>query len=126
MPVPDHPKIFHITPASKLPRIIEDGELLSDAAIIGRGGNNVPVGMSNIKRARLVRPVDCHPGLMVGGCVPFYFCSRSVMLFMLHKSNHPDLDWREGQEPIVHLEADMREAVSWAERARRRWAFSLS
>jgi hypothetical protein len=126
MPVPADPKIYHITPVSKLPRIIADGELLSDAAIIARGGRNQPVGMSNIKKARLARPVDCHDGLMVGGCVPFYFCSRSVMLFMLHKSNHPDLDWREGQEPIVHLEVDLHEAVEWATRHRQRWAFSLS
>ncbi len=126
MPVPAHPKIYHITPVSKLPRIIADGELLSDAIIVGRGGPNVQVGMGNIKRARLQRPVECHRGLMVGACVPFYFCSRSVMLYLLHRSNHPELDWRDGQEPIVHLEADMRDAVAWANRQGHRWAFSLS
>lgn len=126
MPMPAHPSIYHITPASKLSTIVADNELLSDAAIIARGGKNVQVGMSNIKAARLCRPIDCQPGLMVGGCVPFYFCSRSVMLYLLHRSNHPDLDWREDQEPIVHLVADLQDAVAWANRNHRRWAFSLS
>jgi ssDNA thymidine ADP-ribosyltransferase, DarT len=126
MPVPANPKIYHITAIANLRRIVPDEELVSDAVMIERGGPEVEVGMSNIKKARLARPVECHPGLMVGGCVPFYFCSRSVMLYLLHMSNHPDLGWREGQEPIVHLEADLREAVAWADHNRRRWAFSLS
>jgi hypothetical protein len=82
--------------------------------------------MDGIKEARLLCPIDCHRHLMVGSCVPFYFCSRSVMLYLLHKSNHPNLAYRAGQKPIVHLEADLRETVAWADQERRRWAFSLS
>ena len=56
----------------------------------------------------------------------FYFCPRSVMLYLIHRANHPELDYRGGQGPIVHLEADLQEAVDWAERNQRRWAFTLS
>lgn len=70
--------------------------------------------------------MSCHPGTMVGDYVPFYFCPRSVMLFLIHKANHPDLTYRGGQEPIVHLEADLHEVVEWAARKGRQWAFSLS
>jgi hypothetical protein len=63
---------------------------------------------------------------MVGDYVPFYFCPRSVLLFLIHCANHPDLTYRGGQTPIVHLEADMHEVVAWAERQGRKWAFSLS
>jgi hypothetical protein len=46
------------------------------------------------------------------------------MLYILHKGNHPDVDYREGQQPIVHLRADFHAVVEWAEVKRRRWAFS--
>lgn len=41
-------------------------------------------------------------------------------------ANHPDLDCRGGQNPIVHLEADLLETVEWADQNDRRWAFTLS
>ena len=82
--------------------------------------------MSEIKQRRLTTPLSSHPDLTVGGCAPFYFCLRSVMLYMIHMANHPELAYRGGQELIVHLEADLREAVCWATRNNRRWAFTLS
>ena len=48
------------------------------------------------------------------------------MLYMIDKANHPDLDYRGGQGPIVRLEADLHETVEWANRKERRWAFTLS
>jgi hypothetical protein len=81
--------------------------------------------MSKIKQRRLTQiEVDCHSGTKVGQYAPFYFCPRSIMLFLLHKGNHPDLDYKEGQEPIVHLMADLHESIAWAERNRVRWAIS--
>jgi len=58
--------------------------------------------------------------------VPFYFCSRSIMLYVIHSANHPELAYRGGQQPIVHLESDLHEVVQWAAANGRRWAFSLS
>ncbi len=40
--------------------------------------------------------------------------------------NHPELVYRGGQDPIVHLEADLRDTVAWADQNRLRWAFTLS
>ncbi len=82
--------------------------------------------MNSIKQYRLNNPLDSHPGLRVGDCVPFYFCSRSVMLFVIHKRNNPELAYQEGQGPIIHLEADLRQAVDWANASGRRWAFTTS
>ena len=48
------------------------------------------------------------------------------MLYLMYQANHPEMQYRGGQEPIVHLEADLREAVAWAERMGSRWAFTLS
>ena len=48
------------------------------------------------------------------------------MLYLIHRANHPNLDYGGGQGPIVHLEADLHDAVDWADRKGRRWAFTLS
>lgn len=127
MPTPPaQPKIYHITHVDNLPSIIADGGLVSDAEMIARGGPTAEIGMSAIKRRRLRLPVDCHPGDHVGDYVPFYFCPRSIMLYVIHCANHPELSYRGGQGPIVHLEADLHDVVGWADASNRRWAFSLS
>ena len=38
--------------------------------------------------------------------------------------NHPDITYREGQRPIVHLQIDVNQAVARANKAGVRWAFS--
>ena len=124
--VPDRPRIYHITHVDNLPSIIRDGGLWSDAELIARGGPAASIGMGGIKRRRLDLPVDCHAGDRVGDYVPFYYCPRSIMLFLIHCANHPELTYRGGQGPILHLEADLHEAIEWAESEGKRWAFSLS
>ena len=119
-------KIYHIVHVDRLGSIMGDGCLWSDSMLQQAERPGTTIGMSDIKQQRLLNPVKCHNGLMVGQCVPFYFCPRSVMLFVIHKANHPALDYRGGQEPIVHLEADLQEAVTWSENSGRRWAFTLS
>lgn len=126
MPRPDAPKIYHIVHVDRLASIVTDGGLLSDARIQRRARPGTTIGMNPIKQRRSTNPVKCRPGLNVGECVPFYFCPRSVMLYLICMANHPELAYRGGQDPIVHLEADLREAVYWAEQHGRRWAFTLS
>jgi ssDNA thymidine ADP-ribosyltransferase, DarT len=127
MPPPAAPKIYHIVHVDRLPSIIADGVLWCDAEIVRRAPPGTTIGMNKIKQRRLTElHLSSHPGLLVGGCVPFYFCPRSVMLFLIHKANDDDLTYRGGQGPIVHLEADLNDSVAWADLNRRRWAFTLS
>ncbi len=124
MPVPDRPKIYHITHVENLPRIV-DGVLWSDAERLRQGLDCTVVGMSEIERRRIEElEVDCHPGTKVGEYVPFYFCPRSVMLYLLHKGTSPGLTYHGGQGPIVHLQADLRRTIEWADGVGKRWAFS--
>ncbi len=124
---PARPKLYHITHVDNLRPIAAAGELLCDAAILARGGPAQAIGMSAIKRRRVEElEVGCYPGTKVGDYVPFYFCPRSVMLYVIHCANHPELTYRDGQEPIVHLEADLYAVVAWANQTGTRWAFSLS
>jgi hypothetical protein len=127
MPLPpEQPKIYHIVHVDRLASVLADGNLYSDRVMINRDSAGTTIGMGSIKARRLQLPVVCHPGDCVGDYVPFYFCPRSVMLFLIHRANHPELAYRGGQGPIVHLEANLREAVEWAEANQRRWAFTLS
>ena len=119
------PKIYHITHVDNLEQIVQCGVLWSDAERVSRSLHCEIVGMSEIKRRRLEElSVSCHPGTFVGEYVPFYFCSRSIMLYILHMGNHPDITYRGGQSPIIHLMADLHAVVAWAGENGVRWAFS--
>jgi hypothetical protein len=127
MQIPVTPKIYHIVHVDRLPSIVADGFLWSDAEIARRVPPGTTIGINNIKQRRLNELIlTSHPGLYVGACVPFYFCPRSIMLYLIYRANHPELAYRGGQDPIVHLESDLHQAVVWAEQNKRRWAFTLS
>lgn len=126
MPAPADPSIYHIVHVDRLASIVADGCLWCDAEAAKRRASGTAIGIPEIKAIRLERVLNSHPGLRVGDCVPFYFCPRSTMLYVIHMANHQNLSYRDGQEPIVHLEANLREAVAWAGGKERRWAFTLS
>ena len=96
MPPPADPKIYHIVHVDRLPSIIADGWLWCDEDVVRREAMNpgmgTTIGMTSIKQRRLTElTLRSHPGLYVGQCVPFYFCPRSVMLYLIYRANHPEL-----------------------------------
>lgn len=46
------------------------------------------------------------------------------MLYIIHRSNHRDLDYNDGQDPIVHLELDLNKCIQWADKNSMPWALS--
>ena len=125
--VPPQPKIYHVVHVDRLPSILAAGGLLSDALVQAQALGGSMIGMNHIKQRRLTElQLASHPGLFVGACVPFYFCPRSVMLYLIYQGNHPEMAYRGGQGPIVHLEADLNAVVAWANAQAVRWAFTLS
>ena len=128
--VPATPLVYHIVHHDRLPSIIGDGGLSCDATMRARSGTGTTIGMTDIKARRLHMPVPSHPGTNVGDYVPFYFCPRSVMLYVIHKASQPDgqsdLTYQGGQGPIVHLVANMRRVVEWADHNNIQWAYSLT
>ena len=122
---PANPKIYHITHIDNLRGIATNTGLVSDAARIANGVSCSLVGMSTIKQRRLEEiGVPCHPGTKVGQYVPFYFCPRSIMLYILHRGNHPELSYTGGQQPIIYLQADFHTVIHWADSNQVPWAFS--
>ena len=126
MSVPAEPKIHHIVHMDRLASIVKDKYLWSDAESRQRTSPGTGIGINSIKQQRSTRHLSSHQGLRVGECVPFYFCPRSVMLYMIWRGNDERLSYRGGQEAIIHLEADLRQAVAWAEQHGLRWVFTLS
>ena len=118
--VPAQPKLYHIVHFDRLSSIVGDGCLWSDAEVRRRRSPGTAIGNEVIKERRRKNVLQSHPGLHVGDCVPFYFCPRSVMLYVIHK-NHAQLS-----QSLIHLESDLRQTVTWADRNRVRWAFTLS
>ena len=129
LPQPDHPKIYHIVHVDRLPSIIASEGLLSDS-VMRSSAANVPadtnIGLDHIKRRRLSQVLPCYSDLCVGDCVPFYFCPRSVMLYVIYRPDRSGLPYREGQGPIVHLEADLMQTIQFANGQGLRWAFTNS
>jgi len=127
MPVPAQPKIYHIVHVDRLLSIIQDSCLWCDAEILRRALPGTTIGMNGIKQRRLNElTLISYPDLHVGDCVPFYFCPRSIMLYLIYQANHPELNYRGGQQPIIHMEADLHASVMWAQQNNYRWAFTLS
>lgn len=125
--VPLHLKIYHIAHVDRLPSIVADGFFWCDAEVVQRAPAGTTIGMSSIKQRRLDElRLNSHPGLHVGDCVPFYFCPRSVMLYLIYQGNHPEMTYRGGQGPILHFEADLHAVVAWANAQAARWAFTNS
>jgi hypothetical protein len=124
---PNTPKIYHITHINNLSSLVERGGLYSDAIMLQKGILCTAIGMNEIKQRRMEElAVRCHSGTMVGDYVPFYFCPRSIMLYLLHRGNAAGLQYAGGQRPVVHLEADLHETVQWADSQGKRWAFTAS
>lgn len=97
-------KVSHITHINNLAGILEHECLWSDAKRIELGLINQNIGYSHIKQRRLVRPVSVAAGGTIGQYVPFNFCPRSVMLFVIHKRH---ADFQGGQDRVLHLISDV-------------------
>lgn len=122
--------LYHIVHIDKLPHILrsgETGQLICDRDVHKQSSGGTTIGMSKIKERRMSElKLSSHPDLHVGDCVPFYFCPRSIMLYIFHKNNHAEIAYHGGQEPIVHLVFKMMEVISWANENGQRWAFTGS
>jgi hypothetical protein len=109
--------IYHITDVANLPTIVSDGGLHSDAIMVQR--DPTVIGYSHIKERRLRQiRVPCCNYHFVGEFVPFYFCSRSPMLYTINQGN-------TGRPPgcqatIIHLVSNVAAALG----LRQVWAIS--
>lgn len=115
--VPADPLIYHITHVDNVPGILREGGLWSDAQRIARVLTSTNIAHVHIKQRRLNRAVTTRAGGKLGDYVPFNFCPRSVMLYVVGRGHS---DYTGGQADIVHLVS----RVSTATNLGRAWAFT--
>lgn len=111
--------LYHITDVENLAAIAAHGGLLSDCLLAAKGGPKVGIGYDHIKTRRMTQTrVACAGGRFVGEFVPFYFCPRSPMLFVVNKgrTNRPP----GCQRTIVHLVTTVANAIATGDE----WAYS--
>lgn len=124
MQVPENPKLFHIVHVDHLASVIGDGRLFSDAIMSTRSDYGTNIGMEHIKERRMKIPVYESGKGFVGEHVPFYFRPRSMMLYPIYKRTHKDITYRGGQRNVIHLVSNVNDAISWANKNKKTWAFS--
>jgi hypothetical protein len=110
--------IYHITHVSNLASIVAEGRLWSDARRLAKRLSSTNIGHAHIKERRLRRDVPCAAHGTLGQYVPFNFCPRSVMLYVIHRGTVMGYDG--GQEPIIHLVSSVEQAIG----SGRPWAFT--
>ena len=109
--------IYHITHIKNLPGIITTEGLCSDSEIILQDKQNMNIAHSNIKERRRNTSVPvCQKGV-VADYVPFYFCSRSPMLFSIHQGRVEG--YAGGQKEVVYLCSKLITVINGT-----RWCFS--
>lgn len=111
-------EIYHITHLDNLLSVITSRALLADSFV--RAGNVVHtrIGYEHIKERRLRRSVPVAAKGFLGDYVPFNFCPRSVMLYVISIGNVPGYDG--GQENVIHLVS----TVNAAKKTGNPWAFT--
>lgn len=119
-------KVYHIIHVDRLDSILSDGYLLCDAEVKQRQNTGTTIGMAKIKERRLHKNLTSFENLTVGECVPFYFCPRSVMLYVINCKNNPDLEYSNGQDDIIHLVFNLQKILDWAKHNNLRTCFSTS
>jgi ssDNA thymidine ADP-ribosyltransferase, DarT len=115
--IPPNPQIFHITHVENLRGIVAQGCLWSDAQRLARNLSTTNIGYTHIKQRRLNRPVTVGRAGKLGDYVPFNFCPRSVMLYVVSRGH---ADYNGGGDRIVHLVSSVNRATALG----RPWAFT--
>ena len=100
--------IYHITDVYNLPKILESGYLFADSKMSLLKTHII--GYPHIKERRLKEiKIACCGGKFVGEFVPFYFCNRSPMLYVVNqgKTGRPGV-----QQIIIHLVSRVSVAIN--------------
>ena len=115
---PERTPIFHITHVDNIESIVSAGCIHCDASRRRGDFACVNIGHMHIKDRRMRRQVPKAAGGVLGDYVPFNFCPRSVMLYVIHKQGVSG--FYGDHRSIIHLATTVGEAC----RSGRPWTFT--
>ncbi len=116
--VPNSITVYHITHIDNLPQIIGSGGLWCDSERLRQGWESVNIAHKALKERRMRTRIPVSAGGVLGDYVPFYFCSRSPMLFSIH-TGHVD-GFNGGQSSVLYLATSVGRIIS----GDRQWVFT--
>lgn len=106
--------IYHITHLKNLSNILASGGLYSDSKMRSDETPHTLIGHEHIKQRRLSRKVSVAAKGFLGDYVPFNFCPRSVMLYII------SVGAVEGYDDVIHLVS----TIEMATKVGKPWAFT--
>jgi len=115
---PNQIHLFHITHVDNLPAIIKSGGLWCDRERIVQGFSSVNIAHKSLKERRMATKVPLYFPKTLGDFVPFYFTTRSPMLFSVHTGSVDDCSYR--QESIIYLVTTTENLTT----CQRNWCFT--
>lgn len=109
--------IYHFTHAKNLPEILSEGRLRCKAQL-PTGGQLVNVSHESVQERRRNKRVDCEPNGILHDYVPFYFATRSPMMYVISRGGVEGYD--SNTTPLIFLVSN----VQRVEDANLRFVFS--
>lgn len=100
-------RIFRITHYQNLPFILKNGIVCASSPI--QDPNFVKIGFQSLIDVRAITEVKASPGGVLNDYVPFYFCPKSPMLYVLFKKRVPD--FFGSQEDLIYLVSSVETIV---------------
>lgn len=101
--------IYHITDVENLPSILEQGALFANHSPRLSSDNVVSIAHSTIQERRSKKKVPVSPFGTVHDYVPFYFATKSPMLYALHKGCVAN--YKKGQSEIIYLVSKVEQVI---------------
>ena len=105
MPTVQKTRIFRLTHYKNLPFILGNGIHCANSKV--KDPAFVSIGAKRLIESRAITPVNLMPGKVLNDFVPFYFCPKSPMLYVLS---------RRGVEGVECVQEDLVYLVSSVER----------
>lgn len=94
-------RIYRLTHIENLELLLSQGGLWCGNEVVNRNLPYFKIGNTDLTIKRAEREVRCSRGGTLNDYVPFYFCPRSVMLYLIHRRH--ESTYGGGQEPVIHL-----------------------
>jgi len=108
------PAAYHIMHEGNLAELLSRGFLYCDSYVRQQNISHIAIGYKHTKRDRLETTIPIASDINTGDCVPFYFCPRSAMLYVIYRNDSEDLASHYGEDPVVHLRFNVRKVWDWA------------
>lgn len=93
--------LYHITDINNLESILQHGGLLAVNVVNQKGVEYENIAHNNIQDRRSIKIVPLPPHGNLHDYVPFYFASKSPMLYAIYKGQVEGYD--KGQDQIIYL-----------------------